>query len=107
MKRLFPGSILLLACAAAAAADAEFLLVIQDHRFQPVELTVPAGKKIRLTIENRDSTPEEFESKALKREKVVAAKSSATIFIGPLPAGRNPFTGEYNEKTAQGTVVAR
>ncbi len=68
---------------------------------------MPAGQKIKLTVENRDATPEEFESKSLKREKVIAGKSSATIMIGPLTAGRYPFVGEYNEKTAQGVVVAK
>ena len=108
MKHLLPATplILMLFCG-VAAADAEFTLVIQDHRFQPTELTVPAGQKVKLTVENRDATPEEFESKALKREKVIAGKSSATIMIGPLAAGRYPFVGEYNEKTAQGVIVAK
>lgn len=97
----------LLIPAGALAADADYQLVIQDHRFQPAELTVPSGKKIRLTIENRDATPEEFESHALNREKVIAGKSSATIFIGPLQPGRYPFVGEFNEKTATGIIVAQ
>lgn len=91
----------------ALAADADFTLVIQDHRFQPAELTVPAEKKIRLKIENLDVTPEEFESHALNREKVIAGKSSATILIGPLKPGRYPFYGEFNEKTAIGAIVAQ
>ena len=91
----------------AAAADEEFKLVIQDHRFQPVELLVPAGKKVKLVIENRDPTPEEFESHALNREKVLAGKATATVLIGPLKPGRYPFVGEYNEKTAQGVVVVQ
>lgn len=91
----------------AAAAEDEFRLVIQDHRFQPAELTVPAGKKIKLVIENRDATPEEFESHALNREKVVAGKSTASIFIGPLKPGRYPFIGEYNEASAKGVIVAQ
>ena len=89
------------------AAEDEYLLIIQDHRFQPVELTVPSGKKIKLKIENRDATPEEFESHALNREKVIPAKTTATIFIGPLSPGRYPFFGEFNEKTAQGIVIAQ
>lgn len=93
--------------APAAAADDEFKLVIQNHRFEPQEVVVPAGRKIRLVVENRDPTPEEFESKPLKREKVIAGKSTATIAIGPLKAGRYPFVGEYNEKTAQGVIVAQ
>lgn len=91
----------------ALAADGEYTLVIQDHRFQPAELTLPAEKKIKLTIENRDATPEEFESHALNREKVIAGKSSASIFIGPLKPGRYPFIGEFNEKTAQGVIVVQ
>jgi hypothetical protein len=91
----------------AAAADDEFRLVIQDHQFQPAEVVLPAGKKVKLVIENRDPTPEEFESHALNREKVIAGKSTATIFIGPLKAGRYPFVGEYNEKTAQGVIVVQ
>jgi plastocyanin len=89
------------------AADDEFRIAIQDHKFEPAEVVVPAGKKLKLVIENRDSTPEEFESHALSREKVIAGKSTATIVIGPLKAGRYPFVGEYHEKTAQGVIVVR
>lgn len=89
------------------AADTEYLLIIKDHRFQPAELTVPAGKKIKLIVDNRDATPEEFESHALNREKVVPGKATVTIFIGPLSPGRYPFVGEFNEKTAQGTIIAQ
>jgi plastocyanin len=88
------------------AADLEHTLTIRDHRFEPTELRVPAGKKIKLVIDNQDATPEEFESHALKREKVVPGKSKASIFIGPLKAGKYPFVGEFNEKTAKGVIVA-
>lgn len=95
-------------CAPAAmAADGEYALTIQDHRFQPAELVIPAGKKIKLSVENRDATPEEFESHDLNREKVVAGKSTITIYIGPLTPGRYRYYGEYNEKTAQGVIVAQ
>jgi hypothetical protein len=43
----------------------------------------------------------------LNREKVIAGRSTATIYIGPLAPGRYPFVGEYNEKTAKGAVVAK
>jgi plastocyanin len=92
--------------AAAQAAEPEVTLVIKDHRFEPAELKVPAGQKIKLVVHNQDSTPEEFESHSLNREKVVPAGQKVTVFIGPLKPGRYGFYGEYNEKTAQGTVVA-
>lgn len=91
----------------ASAADTEFTLTIKDHRFQPAELTVPAGKKIKLLVDNQDPTPEEFESHPLNREKVIAGNSEATIYIGPLEPGRYPFFGEFNEATAKGTLIAK
>lgn len=89
----------------AAAADAEYHLVIRDHRFEPTELTVPAGQKITLLVSNEDSTPEEFESHDLKREKIIVAKGTARINVGPLKPGTYAFVGEYNEKTAQGKLI--
>lgn len=91
----------------AFAADAEFTIVIREHRFEPAELTVPAAKKIKLLIENQDSTPEEFESYDLAREKVIPGNSAASLYIGPLKAGRYPFFGEFNENTAKGVVIAQ
>lgn len=89
------------------AADADYTLVIKDHRFQPAELTIPAGKKIKLLIDNQDATPEEFDSFALNREKVITGNGKATLYIGPLDAGRYPFMGEFNAATAQGVVVSQ
>jgi plastocyanin len=107
LRRTLFAAFVALGASAAFAADDELRLVIENHRFEPSELTVPAGKKIKLTVENRDSTAEEFESHTLNREKVIAGKSTATIFIGPLKPGNYPFAGEYNEKTAKGLIVAK
>jgi plastocyanin len=92
--------------ALALAADLEYRLTIRDHRFEPSELRVPAGKKIKLIIDNQDGSAEEFESHELKREKVIPAKSTASVFIGPLSPGRYPFVGEFHEKTANGVIIA-
>jgi hypothetical protein len=91
----------------AAAADDEFKVTISNHKFQPEEVAVPAGKKFKLIIDNRDPTPEEFQSHPLKREKVIAGKSTGTVMIGPLQPGRYPFVGKYNVKTAMGMIVAK
>ena len=90
----------------AYAAEPEALLIIKNHRFEPAELTVPAGQRIKLVVHNQDSTPEEFESHDLNREKVVPPGTKTSIYIGPLKAGRYSFTGEYNEATAKGVVIA-
>lgn len=88
------------------AADMEIPLVIKDHRFEPAEVRIPAGQKVKLVVHNQDATPEEFESHELNREKVIAPDAKVNIFIGPLSPGRYPFFGEFHEKTARGTVVA-
>lgn len=104
---IFTILLLLLVSFEVFAAEGEYSLIIQEHKFQPTELLIPAGKKVKLMIENRDATPEEFESHALNREKVIPGKGSASIFIGPLKPGRYPFVGEFNEKTAQGVIIVQ
>jgi hypothetical protein len=91
----------------AQAATPEYTLVIKDHKFTPAELEVPAGQKIRLVVENRDPTPEEFESYSLNREKIVAGNGKIVLFVGPLKPGRYEFFGEFNMATARGWLVAR
>ena len=83
-----------------------FEIEIRDHLFHPEEVRIPANTKIKLMVYNRDSTPEEFESYELNREKVIMGGRKATIFIGPLAPGVYPFFGEFNPKTAQGRVIA-
>ena len=97
----------LLAMSAAVADDAAFRLTIRNHRFEPAELVVPAGQKIKLEIDNQDATPEEFESHELNREKVVPAKATVAIFVGPLKPGRYPFFGDFNKGTAKGVLIAK
>ena len=104
---LLPAIALAFAAAASAAEPAEFTLTIKDHKFEPAELTVPAGQKVKLKVVNADPTPEEFESHELNREKVIPGGATATIFVGPLKAGTYPFFGEFNPKTAQGKLIVK
>ncbi len=106
--RIFAVALLLAAVAPPAlAADPEYRLVIKDHRFVPTELAVPAGQKVKLVVENQDPTPEEFESYALNREKIVPGNGKIVVFVGPLKPGRYEFFGEFNAKTARGWLVVQ
>jgi len=89
----------------AGFADDAIVITIKDHKFEPSEVKIPAGKRVIVTVINDDPTPEEFESKAMRVEKVIPGKSKATVRIGPLEKGRYNFFGEFNEATAQGWVV--
>jgi plastocyanin len=92
--------------ALAAAADIEYTLTIENHRFEPAEIHIPAGKKVKLWIDNRDATAEEFESHELNREKVIPGKAKLPVFVGPLSPGRYPFYGDFHQQTARGTLIA-
>jgi plastocyanin len=96
----------LLQLPALAADEVELSIAIKDHKFDPAELKVPAGKAIKLTVRNLDSTAEEFESRPLKVERVIAGNSTAVIRIKALSKGSYKFFGEFHEKTAQGVLVA-
>jgi plastocyanin len=89
------------------AESEDYVLVIKDHRFEPSELILPVGERIKLTIHNQDATAEEFESRDLRREKIIAGNSTASVWIGPLPAGEYNFFGEFHEETAQGKLIAK
>ncbi len=81
-------------------------IFIKDHKFTPETFTVPAGEKIKLIIHNQDPTPEEFESHDFNREKIISGNKKATIFIGPLKAGKYHYFGEFNMDTANGYIIA-
>lgn len=102
------GLIAALAAPLSVYADTpEFTIAIKNHRFEPPEIIVPANQKVKLVIENRDATPEEFESHDLKREKVIAGGGKANLWIGPLRPGTYTFVGEYHEDTAKGRLIAK
>lgn len=110
MKRFtFLASALLMASVLlpGAVMAAEYTLVLKNHRFEPSELMVPAGKRVKLVIDNRDATAEEFESHDLRREKIVPGNSKGVVWVGPLPAGKYHFYGEFHEDTAQGNLIAK
>jgi hypothetical protein len=109
--RLFRPALLSLLCAAAmtapsAGATALYELVIEEHRFSPELLEIPANSKIKLLIDNRDPSAEEFESFELNREKVILGHSKTVIYIGPLAVGDYRYFGEFNPATAQGVIRA-
>lgn len=94
---LFPGP---------ARAD-DYVLTIKDHRFSPATMTIPIGQKVKLTVVNKDATPEEFESYELNREKVVDGNSRIIVFVGPLDAGTYPFFGDFHKELANGQLIAK
>jgi hypothetical protein len=109
-RTVFVGMVMALALGISPSRgedDPSHTLTIRQHRFEPAELEIPAGKKIALLVKNLDTTPEEFESIELHREKVVAGGSEITVYVGPLKPGRYEFFGDFNPDTARGHLIAK
>ena len=64
-----------LCVSSASFADdpAQIKVTLKDHRFEPAEIHVQTGKPTILIVTNEDDTADEFDSTALRVEKVIAA----------------------------------
>jgi len=90
-----------------AGASETYTILIQGHRFEPEQLVIPAGQKVKIVIDNQDPTAEEFESYELNREKVIGGGKQVVIYVGPLKPGMYKYFGDFHSKSAQGVIVAQ
>jgi hypothetical protein len=102
---LAPACALAPTAVAALAAEA-VTLTIKNHRFVPSEVSVPAGERFRIEVENQDPTPAEFESSDLRVEKIVVPGGKIAVMAGPLKPGIYKFFDDYHPDTAKGTMTA-
>lgn len=103
---------LLVACLVIAGtvhADALFnvTLDMRDGVFTPATLVVPAGQKIKIIVRNVGASAAEFESVALRKEKVLAPGAQSFIVIAPLRAGRYTFFDDFHLNMPEGVIIAR
>jgi hypothetical protein len=96
----------LVASATAQTASGPVTITVRDNKFEPNEVSIPAGVKAELVIRNQQQKPAEFESVSLKREKVIPPGRSVSIFVGPLKAGRYEFTDDFHPAT-KGVLVVK
>ena len=90
----------------AMCDDNVVTLTLKDHKFTPAEIHVKANTPTTVTLANNDDQTEEFDSSALKIEKIVAGHTTGTMRWRALRPGRYPFMGEFHSDTAQGLVIA-
>ena len=103
---LIIGLLVIFAVPQVMAAEEEIAIAIKNNRFEPSEIKVKAGVKIKLKVTNNDPTMEEFESHSLNREKMIHPGKTVTITIGPLKPGAYDFFGEFHPDTAKGKIIA-
>lgn len=97
----------LLATTGQAGGLPAYRLVIENGRFQPAVVEVKAGERFKLVITNKGPGPEEFESRELRKEKVLAPGVTRSVIFAPLKPGKYRFFGEFHPDTAQGRIVAK
>lgn len=94
-----------IATGAFAQAVPEYKLALQNRKFEPATLKVPANTKVKVLVTNRDPVPMEFESADFNREKIVLPNSTITVFIGPLAKGSYKFFDDFDQATTGVLIV--
>ncbi len=84
-----------------------FHIVVRDGRFSPERLEVPAGTRIKLTLQNDGPGPLEFENDEMRIEKILAPGARSFVVLPKLKAGEYEFIDEFNPITGRLTVIAR
>ena len=106
MKQIILSILFLFSTLAYAEVETvQIKLTIQNGLFEPSDIKVSANKRIELIIENKGPGAEEFESKDLKREKVIPVGQTVKITLGSLKKGVYKFFGEYHQDTAKGQLT--
>ena len=98
---------LLASGAARALEPPTFKLLARDGRWVPEVLEVPANTRFRLEITNQNAGPEEFESKDLHKELVLAPGVTRVLVFAPMKPGNYPFFGEFHPATARGRILVK
>ncbi len=82
-------------------------LVIQNGMFLPTQIEISSDERIELLIKNQGTDAEEFESLALRKEKIILPAKSTTIKLGPLAKGTYRFFGDFHPTTASGAIIVK
>lgn len=81
-------------------------LEMKDGALIPSTLTVPANTRIRIEVHNSGSSPAEFESTQLRKEKVLAPGAKSVVVIARLRPGQYTFFDDFHLDHPAGLVIA-
>ena len=77
-------------------------ITLQDGRFAPLELAVPANTAFKLRVTNAGRGAIEFESFELHRERVVQPGETITVYMPALAPGTYKFFDDFHRDTPEG-----
>ena len=97
----------LMAATPAAADDPVFAIEFKDGVITPSVLEVPANTRFKVEVHNTGTTPAEFESSELQREKVVGPGANSFVVIRGLDPGEYSFFDDFHPDTPPGKLIAK
>ncbi len=95
------------ACAARAEDEATFRIEFKDGQVTPQRLEVPANRRLVLELVNKGESPAEFESRELRKEKVLAPGAESSLVIRSLDPGEYDFFDDFHPEAAPSVLVAK
>jgi hypothetical protein len=90
-----------------AGEEAVFTIEFKDGTVSPLRLEVPANRRFQLNLVNNGDTPAEFESTELRKEKILAAKTTSILVFRTLDPGEYPFFDDFHPDAPQAVLIAK
>lgn len=91
--------------ARASEAKGDYEIVLENNKFTPAELTIPAGQKVKVVVKNKNAAAAEFESHDFHREKIIKPGKEAVVFVGPLDPGTYNYFDEFHPESTGKIIV--
>ena len=110
MRQALLGLFLLVAAPLGAARAEEppvFRIEFADGVMTPKALEVPANVKFEIQLANKGQSPAEFESKQLRKEKVIAPGETVTMVIRGLDPGDYDFFDDFHPDAPPARLTAK
>jgi hypothetical protein len=90
-----------------AEEEPVFRIEFNDGKVTPQRLEVPAKRRFKLELHNVGKEPAEFESKELRKEKVLAPGANSTLVIRSLDPGEYDFFDDFHLDAPPAVLVAK
>jgi len=96
-----------IATGSARAEEPVFRIEFNNGKVVPQRLEVPANTRFILERDNAGTEPAEFESKELRKEKVLAPGASSTLVIRTIDPGEYDFFDDFHLDEKPAVLVAK
>ncbi len=91
----------------AMADGVSYLIVFKDGTFTPSRLEVPSGGSIKIVLRNAGKTPVEFESRSLRKEKVLGAGVESFVVLRGPSKGDYDFFDDFHPDAGKGVIAVK